>query len=86
MRTFGLGAAGRAGKASPLDVLGVGRDEGVRGTREPALDTDGEGAGAVPQAVVFLEFERAVEEERGGKGLEGEPGNAPLLPTAERED
>ena len=91
MRTLGLGAAGRAGKASAPDALGVDREEDVGGaTREEALGNDGGGAGAVPQAVlVFLDLgvERAVEE-RGGKGLEedDEPGRAPLLPTVERED
>lgn len=92
MRTLGLGAAGRAGKASALEALALDREEGVGGVaREEALGRDGGGAGAVPQAVlVVLDFgaEREVEEERGGKGLDedDEPGKAPLLPTAERED
>lgn len=90
MRTLGLGAFGSAGNASALDVFGVAREEVARGTWEDTLGAEGggRGAGVVPQAVVvvFLGFERPVAAERGGKGFEEEPGNAPVLPPAARED
>lgn len=94
MRTFGFGAEGRAGKASPLFVLGAFRvvdAAGREGERPEELAREGRGAGAaVAQGVaevVVLEDE-PVADDRGGKGLEeeAEPGIAPLLPTAERED
>lgn len=88
MRTLGLGAFGSAGKASAFDVFGLAREGVARGAWEDALGAGGRGVGVTPQAVVvvFLEFERPVAEERGGKGFEEEPGNAPLLPPAARED
>lgn len=95
MRTFGFGAEGSAGKASAVFAVGAFRAEDAGGTREgerpEELASEGEGAGAaVAQgvAVVVVLEDEPVVEERGGKGLEeeAEPGNAPLLPTADRED
>lgn len=102
MRTFGFGAAGRAGNASELFEVGareddeavieaVGRGEG----RVDALrlgKEDGVG-GAVPQAVVLVfraagREEDEDTEERGGKAVveDADEGRAPLRPIAERED
>lgn len=85
IRTFGFGAFGRAGKASALFALGRGDDAGAR-EEERLPGNDGEGA-AVPQAVAGVLDDRA-EEPRGGNGLaeELDPGSAPVLPTADRED
>lgn len=75
MRTLGLGAVGRAGKASALFVfagareeLGVGREEGLMVL---AMDRGGGGAAAAHGVAdaVDLGAERAVAAERGGKGL-----------------
>jgi hypothetical protein len=94
--TFGFGAAGRAGNASESFVfctvregVGAGREDGLM-----ALAMVRAGVGAtVAQGelvVVALGAERAVEEERGGKGLVDEDEDVetiePLLPTTERED
>lgn len=104
MRTLGFGAAGRAGNASEGLAFEAREDDAV-GVEEPLArgegrvdegrlgKEDGEGAAAVPQAVVALlraggrEEEEDVEE-RGGNAVadEAEEGSAPLRPTADRED
>ena len=89
MRTFGFGAEGRAGKASTLSTVGDFREEDVGGTREGELEPEGAGAAVAHGVAVVVVFEDVrVVEDRGGKGLEeeAEPGNAPLLPNADRED
>lgn len=83
MRTFGFGAAGRAGNASELEVFAVREDGAAVGRGEERLDAvvkgdgddDDEGAGAaVPHAVVVLfraagRAEDDDTDERGGNGL-----------------
>jgi hypothetical protein len=98
MRTFGFGAAGRAGNASELFVFvfrtgreggGAVRDDGLIAL---AMDRAGGGAAAAQGVLVAVALgaERAVEAERGGKGLVDEDEDVettePLLPTADRED
>lgn len=103
MSTLGFGAAGRAGNASPPafearedDAIGVEEPLGRGEERVDVLRAgkeDGEGAAAVPHAVVALlraagREEDEDAEERGGNAVadEAEEGSAPLRPTADRED
>jgi hypothetical protein len=96
MRTFGFGAAGRAGNASESfvfravrEVVGAGREDGLIAL---AMVRAGVGAAAAQGVVVAVALgaERAVEAERGGKGLVEDDEDVetiePLLPTADRED
>lgn len=94
INVLGLGAAGRAGKASVSSALGAL----VRGAEREdvvveVLDvTPGRDAGVpVPHTgadVVVLEAEEEEAEDRGGNGFPDDklPGRAPLRPTADRDD
>lgn len=91
INVLGLGAAGRAGKASvsfalKALVLGAEREEVV--VIEVPVVTAGRDAGVpMPHTgadVVVLEEEA---EDRGGNGFPDKlPGRAPLRPTADRDD
>lgn len=97
IRTLGLAAAGRAGKESAPRGAGAAgtrlEDGAADDGRLTGLGIAGrgkDGGADVAQGVAAAAFPRREEgpaaADRGGKGLEGAFGRAPLLPTAERED
>ena len=93
---FGLGAAGRAGKASDLG-MGEARAEAagvveVEPLGLPVLEerlADGGGADAahgVEEGATDRRDDDPTEAERGGNRVADDEGRAPLRPTAERDD
>lgn len=95
IRTFGLGAAGKAGKAFRSVVRGAGPDwaRGVgREYEDVVVVTVGRVAGVLVHVGILADEERLlVEEEKeanGGNGLDDDDDEErlPVRPTAERED